>query len=245
MMSIAAAVAELLPDEALPTADHYSLVNSIIHADCVHAMRGIPTGKVDFVLTDPPYLVQYQSRDGRILDGDGKSDWLVPAFREIHRTLKDDAFCVSFYGWHKLDLFMAAWRTVGFRPVGHFVAVKRYGSASGFVQYTHESAYLLAKGRPEKPRVIIRDSLPWNYTGNRLHPTQKPEETLEPLVRSFTEPGDLILDPFCGSGTTPAVAKRLGRRWIGIESNTEYAGIAAERLARVASPTHQAAKHAA
>ena len=70
--------------------------------------------------------------------------------------------------------------------------------------------------------------------GDKAHSTQKPESLLHRVVLASTRPGDVVLDPFFGSGTTGAVAKRLGRRFIGIERNAEYAKIARARVARVA-----------
>jgi modification methylase len=69
--------------------------------------------------------------------------------------------------------------------------------------------------------------------GNKAHPTQKPESLLYRIVLASTDPDDLVLDPFFGSGTTGAVAKRLGRRFLGIEREERYAGIARERLAAI------------
>ena len=66
--------------------------------------------------------------------------------------------------------------------------------------------------------------------GQKAHPTQKPEALMHRVILASTNPGDLILDPFFGSGTTGAVAKRLGRKWIGIEQNKNYAKIAEERI---------------
>lgn len=108
-----------------------TLSNTIIHGDCVQALAQLDPASVDLVLTDPPYLVNYRSRDGRSVINDANSDWLRPAFARIHRVLKPAAFCVSFYGWNRIHLFMDAWRTAGFRPVGHFVFRKRYGSSFG------------------------------------------------------------------------------------------------------------------
>src|SRR2546428_3500121 len=56
-------------------------------------------------------------------------------------------------------------------------------------------AYLLAKGNPPQPSVKLRDVLPWHYTGNRLHPTQKPVPSLKPVIEAFTSRGDIVLDP--------------------------------------------------
>ncbi len=70
--------------------------------------------------------------------------------------------------------------------------------------------------------------------GRKAHPTQKPEALLHRVILASSRPGDVVLDPFFGTGTTGAVAKRLGRRWIGIERDPDYVRIAAERIRGVA-----------
>jgi modification methylase len=69
--------------------------------------------------------------------------------------------------------------------------------------------------------------------GKKLHPTQKPEALLARVILASSRPDDLVLDPFCGTGTTGAVAKRLGRRFIGIERERSYAAAAQARMAAV------------
>jgi modification methylase len=69
--------------------------------------------------------------------------------------------------------------------------------------------------------------------GRKAHATQKPERLLERVILSSSDPGDLVLDPFFGTGTTGAVARRYHRRWIGIERNPDYLAIARERIAQV------------
>jgi DNA modification methylase len=66
--------------------------------------------------------------------------------------------------------------------------------------------------------------------GKKLHPTQKPEELLKRIIIASSKPGDVVLDPFLGSGTTAAVAKRLHRQWIGIERDEIYSVAAQERI---------------
>jgi len=66
--------------------------------------------------------------------------------------------------------------------------------------------------------------------GRALHPTQKPEEMLKRIIIASSNKGDLVLDPFLGSGTTTAIAKRLGRQWIGIEKETKYIEAAQKRI---------------
>jgi modification methylase len=67
--------------------------------------------------------------------------------------------------------------------------------------------------------------------GSKAHPTQKPEALLYRILLACTKPGDVVLDPFFGTGTTGAVARRLGRRWIGIEREDSYVKVARERIA--------------
>ncbi len=69
--------------------------------------------------------------------------------------------------------------------------------------------------------------------GVKAHPTQKPESLLYRVILSSTEPGDVILDPFFGTGTTGAVAKKLGRNWIGLDQSEEYAELATQRIKKV------------
>jgi modification methylase len=71
--------------------------------------------------------------------------------------------------------------------------------------------------------------------GSKLHPTQKPEALIARVILAASRPGDVVLDPFFGSGTTGAVAKRLGRAFIGIERDSAYARAAEKRIAAVAA----------
>ncbi len=204
--------------------------NTICHDDCTSLMRSFDTASVDFILTDPPYIVRYRGRDGRSVHNDDNGRWLYPAFHQMYRLLKPGGFCVSFYGWHRVHLFADAWRAAGFRIVGHLAFRKDYASGCRFLRYQHETAYLLAKGDPVPPVQPIPDIIEFGYTGNKLHPTQKPVLALSPLIACFSKPGDLVLDPFCGSGSTLEAAHRLGRDWLGIELNAEHHATATQRL---------------
>tara|TARA_A100001037_G_scaffold31480_1_gene24814 strand:- start:12 stop:1109 length:1098 start_codon:yes stop_codon:yes gene_type:complete len=72
-----------------------------------------------------------------------------------------------------------------------------------------------------------------NHKGEKAHPTQKPEAMLHRVILAASNPGDVILDPFFGTGTTGAVAKRLGRDFIGIEREAEYAEVAKKRISKI------------
>ena len=70
----------------------------------------------------------------------------------------------------------------------------------------------------------------WSMAENTDHPTQKPEKLLAKLILASSKPNDVVFDPFLGSGTTSVVAKKLGRRYLGVELNNEYACLAEKRL---------------
>jgi adenine-specific DNA-methyltransferase len=152
----------------------------------------------------------------------------------MHCVLADDSFCVSFYGWAALDHYVPAIYGTGFRVVGHLTFPKTYASSSGFLRCQHESAYLLAKGRPPKPERPISDVRGWKYSENKHHPSEKSVSTLLPLIEEFSQPGGLVLDPFCSSASTLLAAKSLGRSYLGIELDPKYHVIAIRRLEAVA-----------
>jgi len=219
--------------QAIQNKSTRQILNTIAQGDCIEIMRQMPANSVDFILTDPPYLVNYRDRSGRTIQNDANADWLKPAMKEAYRVLKQNRVAVMFYGWSKVDAFFGAWKDAGFQPVGHIVFRKAYSSKSRFLRYAHEQAFLLAKGRPPLPKQPLMDVMEMPYSGNKLHPTQKPVATLAQLIRSFTLPGELVLDPFAGSASSCAAALLTSRKYLGMELDAEYHRVASERLTRV------------
>jgi len=207
-------------------------INEIIHGDCLEIMPQLPSESIDFVVADPPYLVNYTPRDRRQIANDINGEWLQPAYAEMYRLLKPNTFCVSFYGWPHVERFMGTWKECGFRPISHFAFIKEYSSREGYTESFHEVAYLLAKGRPEKPAKPPKDVIDWQYTGNPLHPNQKPVEVIQILIESFSKRGAVVLDSFAGSGTTGIAARNCGRDFILIEKVWRYYKDAERRLAQ-------------
>jgi modification methylase len=173
-----------------------------------------------------------------VLKPDG-AIWVIGSYHNIFRlgvALQDLGF------WLQNDVI---WRKVN--PMPNFRG-KRFTNA-------HET--LIWAGRDRKSRVTFNyeamkacnDDLQmrsdWLFPicsgqerlkddgGRKAHPTQKPESLLHRILLATTRPGDVVLDPFFGTGTTGAVAKRLGRRFVGIERDPDYAKAAEERILRV------------
>lgn len=207
--------------------------NQVLHGDCTQVLRSLPSESVDLVVTDPPYFVRYRDRAGRSIANDGDPGSVLGAFNDLYRVLKPDTFCVSFYGWNSVSAFFEAWKSAGFKAVGHIVWHKGYSSRRGFLNARHEQAYVLAKGHPGKPARPLDDVQPWEYSGNIVHPTEKAVSVLKPLIQSFSQPGALILDPFAGSGSTLVAAALTGRTYLGIELEAKYVEHARRRLAGV------------
>src|SRR2546426_3015964 len=112
-------------------------INKVICGDCTKVMPRMPSASVDLVVTDPQYLVHYMSRDGRSYENDDPNDawWVQPAFREVYRVLKPGSLCLSFYGFFQAEKFLTAWKSVGFRPVGHLVFIKEYSTTEYFTKF--------------------------------------------------------------------------------------------------------------
>ena len=216
------------------TAIHRPLpLDQVLLGDCCELMQQMPSESFDTAISDPPYGVMYLDKSGRSLAGDRELSWLKPAFAELYRVLKTDSASVVFYGWSKVDLFVAAWRAAGFRIAGHITFPKRYTSSSGLVRYQHENAFVLAKGSPRPPANLIGDVIEFQYSSNTYHPTQKPTSVLTPLIESFCPHGGVVIDPFAGSASTLVAARLVGRHAVGMEIDPKMHAIANARLARM------------
>ena len=175
---------------------------------------------------------------------DGQRGIVASALMEIDfEALPDVEFTASLWEW------AARWCVV-FCSIEMLGAYReRAGEAwvRGGIWRRPDGAPQISGDRPGQPgegiAILHREGRKrWNGGGhhafyevgtvkhNRVHPTQKPEQLLTKLVEDFTDPNDLILDPFAGSGTTGVAAKRLGRRCILIEREEKYCEIAARRL---------------
>lgn len=140
-------------------------------------------------------------------------------FRRIHEH------AVQFYRGAWGDLYKDPQRTLD--AVAKTVRRKTRPAHTGHIEKGH---YVSEDGGPRLMRSVIEVR---NEHGRAVHPTQKPEGIIEPLMAYSAAPGALVLDPFFGSGTTGVVAQRTGRRCIGIELNPTYIDIARRRLGLV------------
>lgn len=220
-------------------------MNRIYTGNSAEVLAKLPENTIDLIVSDPLYLVNYRDRDGRSLKNDDNPDGVLPVFAPMARAMKQNSYAVCFAGWSALPQFSQAWEAAGLHIVGQFVWAKEYSSRKGFADYRHETAYLLAKGRPAKPANPLPSVMEWVYSGNRRHPTEKAVDILTPLIRCFSKPGDLVCDPFSGSGSTSVAAALTGRRYLGIDVDAKHVATAEARLAGVETYLANQARRAA
>lgn len=206
---------------------------------------GRADGLVDAVIADPPYNLRKVTSGDIALEGrsamkrdfgEWDQGWQPAPFLDAMKGfVRPGGSLISFTSDRLISEFR---ETDGLKPRATLVWIKANPATSprpGYVQATEFIMWLQREGAPAT----------WNadgYTLNTLrypvcsgnerseHPTQKPEKLLEELIERHTNKGDLILDPYMGSGTTLVAAKRLGRRAIGIELDSKYCDIAARRV---------------
>jgi len=192
--------------------------------------------KFESLATYDNFTREWLEQARRILKDDG-SIWVIGSYHNIYRVgslLQDEGF------WILNDI---VWRKTN--PMPNFRGTR----------FTNAHETLLWCAKDEKARYTfnyramkaLNDDLQMRSDwllpicagaervkgddGAKAHPTQKPEALLYRILLACTKPGDVVLDPFFGTGTTGAVARRLGRKWIGIEREQAYVKVASARIA--------------
>ena len=220
--------------------------------DCLEMIDQLPDCSVDLVLTDPPYNISQeqtancfrsmnrQSLDFGTWDHDfDQTSWIQPMTEKIAKN----GAMIIFNRWKNLGLIADELERCGMdvkdcirwektnpmprnrdrRYVADFEfavwAVKRGGK---WTFNRQDSKY-------QRPEFIATAP----NGKHRFHPTQKPVDLLEELIKIHSNPNDLVFDPFMGSGSTGVAALELGRRFVGIEINEKYYHIAQQRLAEL------------
>lgn len=213
----------------------------VIQGDCLEVMKGIDSGSIDAVVTDPPYGISYQS--ARRID---KSLWKpkiagdgAPFIWWLHdagRVLREGGALLCFCRWDVQEAFRLAIGWAGLKVRAQIIW-DRVGHGAGDPAVSpapqHDVIWYATKGRRvfhgNRPKSVVRAS---RIGGASLrHPNEKPEQLMESLITSYVAPGETILEPFAGSGTTGVAAVQTGRRCILIEKDAGYVDIARKRVA--------------
>ena len=225
-------------------------INKIYQGDCLEIMKIFPSKSIDCVITDPPYEFISKNPTGggfmkkenkrhleKIRDSFGMSFRPEAFLEEIKRVLKKFnayiftnksllAFYINFAEKNKYKWDLLIWHKPNAVPVnnGHYLIDKEY------IIYIKESGACFHSNLGYKRYFTIKEF----PIGNKktTHPAEKPEYLFSDIIEISTNPNDIILDPFLGSGTIAVVVKKLGRNYIGIELDKSYIDMANKRLAQ-------------
>ncbi len=217
-------------------------VARLAQMDAVEFLRSMPDGSVDLVVTDPPYESLEKHRaigtTTRLKHSKASSnDWFAifpnarfpDLFREVHRVLRKDRHFYLFCDAETAFIAKPLAEAAGFKFWKPLVWDKRRIGMGYHYRSRYEFILFFEKGKRRLNDLGVADIIecPRIFNG---YPTEKPVEVSEVLVRQSTEPGDLVVDPFLGSGSVGAAALRLGRAFAGSDTCREAVAAATERF---------------
>lgn len=225
---------------------------AIYHGDALELLHSGIVSSLDAVVGDPPYASGARSEvakpnmtgmlrgvrwAGKPIDNDQMTTtgfvWLM---RELARAafplLTDGGAFFAFIDWRQWPNLVGAIESANYRVNGMIVWDKVSFGTGYYLRKQHELILAASKGKPRVESHAIPDVIRHKRDLNNRHPSPKPVGLMEKLLTVATEPGQLVLDPFMGSGSTLVAAKLLRRRAIGCELRESYCEDAAKWLER-------------
>lgn len=213
------------------------------YGDCLELMKDIPNGSIDLVVTDPPYKTTSRGSSGGTggilkeeINKRGKvfkhndiefNEWLP----ELYRVLKDTGHAYIMSNNKNLKNMLMEIENVGFNIYKTLIWAKNSPITNMYYMDSHEYIIFCRKGKAKRINNCgTKSVLNVDNPRNKVHPTEKPVELMEVLVNNSSLDGEVVLDPFMGSGTTGVACKNLNRKFIGIELDEKYFNIAKERI---------------
>ena len=217
--------------------DKYELYNG----DCLEVMDKIKNDTVDLVITDPPYLMNYQSnrrkkedRFDKIKNDKGNYILIQEYLQECYRIMKDNTAIYCFCSWHNIDFFKKEFEKY-FKLKNIIVWNKNNhgtGDLKGSYAPRHEFILFGHKGRTLLREKRIADVIDCAKIPSKklTHPTEKPQELLEIFIKQSSDENNIIFDGFMGTGSCGISCQKTNRKFIGIELDEKYFNIAKNRI---------------
>ena len=205
--------------------------NEVLCGDALELMEGFPSESIDLIIIDPPYS-RFHNATGEASLGDFKI--LEIFFRELakkcNRILKRTGAIFFFCDYRTYPcLFYGVYTWL--KPVNHIIWQKDFLGPGIRFRPLHELiVYCAMENAPSPKDRHITDIWKVARVEDRQHPFQKPQKLYRIMIENCSSIGNIILDPFCGSGPALVVAQQLQRKWIGIDIEPYYAQIALENV---------------
>jgi len=215
---------------------------TIYHADCLDILPHLPSQSVDLVLTDPPYGISYRAKSRKLhadlptgIANDKTLNALRDAMPLMDPLLKPDRHVYVFAAPARVgecgEAVGAWWKIKNVLVWDKGNAGSKGDCLAGY-SLNWEAILYASKGRRAlegpRPRCVIRYD--WQGSRDPVHPTVKPVALMSLLMAKSSLPGEMVLDPFMGSGVVMRAAAELGRRAVGIEVEERYCEAAVRRL---------------
>lgn len=216
----------------------------LMKGDCLEMMKSIPNNSVDLCVSDIPYKLTgggkgdgaNSKRPKGILE-DNSQLMKVPKFEdwlpELYRVMKDGSHIYLMCNFKNLNDLMNKSLAVGFKHINLLVWEKNNCTPSQFYMKNCEYTLLLRKGKSKYINDIGGSKTVHkfnNIIGNKVHPTEKPEELMKFYIKNSSNRGDTVLDMFMGSGSTGVACVNTNRAFLGIELDDNYFNIAEKRI---------------
>lgn len=208
--------------------------NQIILGDCIKVLREIQNNSIDLIITDPPYgdNVAYGFENKTIINNENP---LIncSALIECYRVLRKNKSLYVFTNWkHYPFLTEFIIRYTKFK-IRHLIVWKKNNFGLGWAfRHQYELILVLEKGKPKYNLKDFSDVQSASHISHNplTHPHEKPIDLITKMINHSSKENDLILDPFCGSGSICLASKKLNRNFIGIEIEEKYVEMAKRRL---------------
>ena len=225
-------------------------INEVYQGDCLQLMKRIPEKTVDFVLTDPPYGIDFRSfrlskrEDGGRIANDSFEDWkrMLPGmFSEFKRVLTATGCCACFNGGgnKSLNTSIFIMEAVKYFHLEQVLVWRKNMGLGWRYRPAYETIVVLSNGEnrynfydTSRKCVNVIEGINQIIPKAGDHPTPKPVRLLRRLLEIHSIPGQLVLDPFAGGGSTGVACKQMGRNYILMELEARYCDMARNRIAK-------------
>lgn len=229
-------------------------INKIYKLDAIEGLKQLDNNSVDLVVTDPPYNIASKNkttiRNGKLMstmEAFGEWDTMHPFDHELlmlqvisqcYRVLKPGGIMYMFTSEEDNGYYIRKAKERGFTYKLQIAIAKTTQVPSVFKncwRRTYQLCFSVSKGKPKTFNFLSQQEMVNLYSYSithkkTTHPTEKPLEFIKKLIAVSSNKGDLVLDPFMGSGTTAAACQELKRQYIGFDTDAEYLRMARQRL---------------
>ncbi len=200
--------------------------NSTDWDDALLWLPTIESGTVRAAIFDPPYAVGTPVRgreDGAAGSVFSPLSFMTRSLREVARTLMPGGIALIFADWRRLPDLAYVCSTVGLRPSTQVAWVRNRPGTGGLLRSAWDPILVVARGVPDAiDRAAIKNVVVADYESKRAHPYGKPPEVYKHILSRVVRPGDLVIDPFAGSGSSRTAAEELGAAWRGCDIDPAY-----------------------